>query len=53
MELLQRRASLVAEVEELQMKKAFMSTDEYAREFERIMVALARVGRDIRKRSPS
>ena len=52
-ELLQRRASLVAEVEELQIKKAFMSPDEYAREFERIMVALARVGRGIRARNPS
>ena len=35
------------------MKKAFMSPDEYAREFERIMLALARVGRDIRARNPS
>ena len=52
-ELLQRRASLVAEVEELQVKKAFMSPDEYAREFERIMLALARVGREIRARNPS
>jgi hypothetical protein len=52
-ELLHRRASLTAEVEELQVKKAFLSSDEYAREFERIMVALAKVGRDIRKRSPS
>jgi hypothetical protein len=52
-ELLHRRASLVAEVEELQVKKAFMSLDEYAREFERIMLALARVGREIRQRNPS
>ena len=52
-ELLHRRASLVAEVEELQVKKAFMSPDEYSREFERIMLALARVGRDIRGRNPS
>jgi hypothetical protein len=52
-ELLHRRASLVAEVEELQVKKAFMSPDEYAREFERIMLALARVGREIRQRTPS
>ena len=29
-ELLQRRASLVAEVEELLVKKAFMAPDEYA-----------------------
>ena len=38
----------LAEAEELQVKKAFMAPDEYAREFERIMLALARVGRDIR-----
>jgi hypothetical protein len=50
-ELLQRRASLNAEVEELQIKKAFMAPDEYAREFERVMVALARVARDIRART--
>jgi hypothetical protein len=49
-DLLQRRASLMAEVEELQIKKAFMSADEYAREFERVMIALARVARDIRTR---
>ena len=49
----QRRASLTAEVEELQIKKAFMAPAEYAREFERIMLALARVGREIRARNPS
>ena len=52
-ELLQRRASLTAEAEELQVKKAFMSADEYSREFERIMLALARLGREIRARSQS
>jgi hypothetical protein len=52
-ELLHRRASLVAEAEELAVKKAFLSPEEYAREFERVMVALARVGRDIRRRNPS
>jgi hypothetical protein len=52
-DLLQRRASLTAEVEELQLKKAFLSADEYAREFERVMVALARVQRDIRARTKS
>jgi hypothetical protein len=50
-ELLQRRASLTAEAEELQVKKAFMAADEYAREFERVMLALARIARDIRNRS--
>jgi hypothetical protein len=49
-ELLQRRASLLAEVEELQIKKAFLAPDEYAREFERVMLELARVGRLIRGR---
>jgi hypothetical protein len=52
-ELLQRRASLTAEAEELQVKKAFLSPDEYAREFERVMLALARVAREIRGRSKS
>lgn len=52
-DLLQRRASLIAEAEELQIKKAFMSADEYAREFERVMIALARIGRDIRVRAKS
>jgi hypothetical protein len=52
-ELLHRKASLVAEVEELQIKKAFMAPDEYGREFERIMLALARVAREIRARNPS
>lgn len=50
-ELLHRRASLLAEVEELQIKKAFMPPPEYAREFERLMIALARLSRDIRARS--
>lgn len=52
-ELLQRRASLIAEVEELQVKKAFMAAEEYAREFERVMLALARINRDIRARVKS
>jgi hypothetical protein len=52
-DLLQRQASLKAEAEELQVKKAFMAADEYAREFERLMIALARVARDIRTRSGS
>lgn len=52
-DLLQRQASLTAEAEELQIKKAFMSADEYAREFERVMIALARVGREIRGRNKS
>jgi hypothetical protein len=49
-DLLLRRAALVAEMEELRVKRAFMREGEYAREFERVMVALARVSRDIRSR---
>jgi hypothetical protein len=52
-DLLQRQASLAAEIEELQLKKVFMSPEEYAREFERAMLALARVARDIRARTKS
>lgn len=52
-DLLQRRASLHAEVEELQIKRVFMSPGEYAREFERVMLALAKLNRDIRARSKS
>lgn len=52
-DLLQRRASLAAEIEELQLKKVFMSPGEYASEFERVMLALARVARDIKARTKS
>jgi hypothetical protein len=50
-ELLQRRASLEAEAEELQVKKQFMAPDEYSRELERVMIALARISREIRGRT--
>lgn len=50
-ELLQRRAALEAEAEELQVKKQFMSPDEYSSELERVMIALARISREIRLRT--
>jgi hypothetical protein len=53
LQLMQKRASLEAEVEELRVKKAFMQPGEYAQEFERIMIELARVSRDIRQRVKS
>jgi hypothetical protein len=53
LQLMQQRGALEAEVEELQIKKAFMQPEEYAREFERIMIALARVSRDIKVRVKS
>lgn len=50
LQLLQKRAALEAEVEELRVKKAFMPPAEYEVEFERIMIELARISRDIRQR---
>ncbi len=49
-EMLQRRAALEAQVDDLRARKALMPPDEYAREFERVMIDLARVSRDIRRR---
>ena len=49
-DLLHRRAALADEAEELQLKRAFMPPGDYAREFERVMLALARVTREIRTR---
>ena len=49
-ELFQRRAALEAQVDELRARKPLMSADEYAKEFERVMIDLARVSREIRKK---
>jgi hypothetical protein len=49
-ELLQRRAALEAQVEELRARKPLMPPADYAAEFERLMIELARVSRDIRHR---
>jgi hypothetical protein len=49
-ELLQRRAALEAEVDELRARKPLMPAADYAAEFERLMIDLARVSRDIRRR---
>jgi hypothetical protein len=51
--LLQLRGTLSTEVEDLRIRKAFLSPDEYAKEFERLMIALARVSHDIRVRTGS
>ncbi len=49
--MMQKRAALEAEVEELKVKKAFMQPAEYEAEFERIMIELAKISRDIRQRT--
>jgi hypothetical protein len=49
-ELLQRRAALVAQVDDLRARKVLMPPDEYMKEFERVMIELARVSREIRRK---
>jgi hypothetical protein len=51
--LLQRKATLEAEVDDLRIRKTFLTPSEYAAEFERIMIELARVSHDIRTRTKS
>jgi hypothetical protein len=53
LQLLQKRASLEAELEELRIRRSFLPPDEYQKEFERIMIELARVARDVRQRVKS
>ena len=48
--LLQRRAALEAQVEELRVRRSFLAPAEYASEFERLMIELAQVSHDIRER---
>ncbi|HEX2445858.1 MAG TPA: hypothetical protein VHJ77_18070 [Vicinamibacterales bacterium] len=49
-ELLQRRVALEADVDELRARKPLMPAADYAAEFERLMIDLARVSREIRRR---
>ena len=53
LQLLQKRASLEAEIEELRIRRSFIPQAEYQQEFERIMIELARVARDVRQRVKS
>jgi hypothetical protein len=48
--LLQQRAALQIDADELKQRRQLMTPDEYEKEFERIMVALATVSRDIRRK---
>lgn len=49
--LIQRRAALEQAIEELKARKASMSPDDFAAEFEKLVTELAKVSRDIRSRS--
>ena len=48
--LLQRKALVEVELDELKVRRTFLQPDEYAREFERIITELARVSSAIRQR---
>lgn len=51
--LIGRRNTLEAELDELRRKKGFMPEGDYDRELERIVIDIARVSRDIRRRVKS
>ena len=48
--LLQRKALLEAELDELKIRRTFLPPADYAREFERIIIEFARVSSEIRRR---
>jgi len=49
--LLQRKALLEAELEELKIRRKFLPAEEYVKEFERIIIEYARVSSEIRRRT--
>jgi hypothetical protein len=48
--LLQKRAKLEADADELKQRRPLMTPDEYQKEFERLMIELATVSREIRRK---
>jgi hypothetical protein len=50
LKLLQRKATLEAEVEDLKVRRQFLPPAEYAKEFERLMIELSQISHDIRTR---
>ena len=53
LKLLQKRSMLEADVEDLKIRKTFLPKDQYAKEFERLMIELSQVSHDIRARTKS
>jgi len=53
LKLLQARAALELEFEDLKIRRTFLQPAEYQKEFERLMVELARVNREIKARIKS
>jgi hypothetical protein len=52
-QLLQKRAAVEAELDELKVRRSFLKPAEYQQEFERLMVEMARITRDIKARIKS
>lgn len=50
LKLIQQQTTLEAEVEELKIRRTFITAEEYTKEFERLMIELARVSRNVRQR---
>jgi hypothetical protein len=48
LQLLQKRAAIEAELDELKVRRSFLRPAEYQQEFERLMIELARVNRAVR-----
>ena len=53
LKLLQKRAALETDLDELKVRRSFLRASEYQSEFERLMVELARVNKEIRARVKS
>lgn len=53
LKLLQRKATIETELEDLKIRRQFLTRPEYAKEFERLMIELAQVSHDIRERTKS
>jgi hypothetical protein len=53
LKLLQKKAILEADVDDLRIRKTFLPREQYAKEFERLMIELAQVSHDIRARTKS
>jgi hypothetical protein len=53
LQLLQKRAAIEAELDELKVRRSFLRPAEYQQEFERLVIELARVNQEIRARIKS
>ncbi len=53
LKLLQKKSMLEADVEELKIRRTFLPREQYAKEFERLMIELSQVSHDIRARTKS